>query len=124
MFPARVLTPLTSNVVVSVSPATVNCPFERVSKSESASIPIPVVNVGERQKGRAQSGNVIFCGTKIAQIKTATKKAISKSYIDQIKNIENIYGDGKSAQRAMKILKDLKFDYILSKTEHPMDIPL
>ena len=91
---------------------------------ESASIPIPVVNVGERQKGRAQSGNVIFCGTKIAQIKAATKKAISKSYIDQIKNIENIYGDGKSAQRAQKILKDLKFDDMLYKTEDPMDIPL
>ena len=40
IFPAIVAIPLTSKVVVSVSPATVNCPFERVSKSLSASIPI------------------------------------------------------------------------------------
>ena len=71
-----------------------------------------------------QSGNVIFCGTKVGQIKTATEKAISKSFFGTIKNIENIYGDGKSSQRALKILKDLKFDDLLYKTEDPLDIPL
>ena len=42
--------------------------------------------------------------------------------IEKIKNIKNIYGDGKSAQRALKILKDLKFDDMLYKTEDPLGI--
>ena len=91
---------------------------------ESASIPIPVVNVGERQKGRGQSGNAIFCGTEVDQIKKAVERATSNEFFEKIKNIKNIYGDGKSAQRALKILKDLKFDDMLYKTEDPLGISL
>ena len=40
IFPAIAATPLTSNVVVSVSPATVNCPLASVNKSESPLTPI------------------------------------------------------------------------------------
>jgi len=91
---------------------------------ESASIPIPVVNVGERQKGRGQSGNAIFCGTEVDQIKKAVERATSNEFFEKIKNIKNIYGDGKSAQRGLKILKDLKFDDMLYKTEDPLNIPV
>ena len=91
---------------------------------ESASISIPVVNVGERQKGRVQNGNVIFCGIEIEQILVATKKAISKPFNNSIKNIENLYGDCNSVQRVMKIFKKLEFYDMLYKTEDPLDIPL
>lgn len=89
---------------------------------ESASIPIPVVNVGKRQKGRDQSGNVIFSGIKMKQIENAIKKATSKSFNKSIANIDNIYGDGKSAERVIKILTALKFDDMIFKTEDPLDI--
>ena len=91
---------------------------------ESASIPIPVVNVGERQKGRVQNGNVIFCGIEIEQILVATKKVISKPFNNSIKNIENLYGDGNSVQRVMKIFKKLEFYDMLYKTEDPLEIPI
>ena len=84
---------------------------------ESASIPIPAVNVGMRQLGRAANKNVIFCGTSISDIRESIEKALSDNFIVSIKNIKNIYGDGKSAQRAFQIIKDNDFKNFIYKTE-------
>jgi len=88
---------------------------------EAATIPIPVVNVGSRQKGRAQSGNVIFCGVEVEQIKGAIRKAVSKSFISRISNIKNIYGDGKSVQRVLRKIMNLELSDMQRKTKDPLD---
>lgn len=84
---------------------------------ESASIPIPVVNVGLRQVGRLFNDNIVFCDTEIVNIKKAIEKALDMGLL---KNIKNIYGDGKSSKRAYEIMKSKNFNHLLYKTEDPL----
>ena len=88
---------------------------------EAASIPVPVVNVGKRQTSRAAGQNVIFSGTSKEEIKTAIDRALSPSFIKSIQGIQNIYGDGKSTQRAFRIIKEVDLSEFLYKTEDPLD---
>jgi UDP-hydrolysing UDP-N-acetyl-D-glucosamine 2-epimerase len=77
---------------------------------EAASFGLPVVNVGNRQAGRAQSGNVIDCGTTQLEVADALKKAFNMNKFTQ----PNIYGDGQAAQRIVKALASIELspDYI------------
>lgn len=69
---------------------------------------LPVVNVGDRQKGRLNAGNVEFVGYDPALIMKALKKAcLDEGYRKRIKLLENPFGDGYSAQRIQKILASI-----------------
>ncbi len=70
---------------------------------EAASFHKPVVNIGNRQRGRLQSGNVIDC--EIDTLDTALSKALSHDFISQCQKIENIYGTGNAAQQIVDILE-------------------
>lgn len=89
---------------------------------ESASIPIPAINVGQRQKGRFCANNVVFCGTGKEEIVSAIKQATSFEFLKSIKNIKNPYGDGKSAEQAYRIIKNLNFCQFTYKNEDPLKI--
>ncbi|MBA4291720.1 UDP-N-acetylglucosamine 2-epimerase (hydrolyzing) [bacterium] len=77
---------------------------------EAASFGLPVVNIGNRQQGRAQSGNVINCGTAQFEIEQALQKAFDTNKFTGM----NIYGDGHAAQRIVKTLASIELspDYI------------
>lgn len=78
---------------------------------ESASFKVPVVNIGNRQLGRPQSGNVLNVDYESGRIKSAIKKSLAdKNYLKQLKNIKNHWGDGKTGPRVAKILENLKID--------------
>ena len=62
---------------------------------EAASFKKAVVNIGNRQKGRLKSQNVIDCN--IASLSESIELALSGNFKDKINNIENIYGTGKTA---------------------------
>ncbi|WP_263810675.1 UDP-N-acetylglucosamine 2-epimerase [Salinibacter pepae] len=89
---------------------------------EAASIPLPVVNVGMRQKGRRAGKNVIFTGKSQDEIDQAIDRALSDSFRESIQEIENIYGDGKSIGRVHSIIKNINFDKFLYKTEDPIEV--
>lgn len=89
---------------------------------EAASIPLPVVNVGMRQKGRRAGKNVIFTGTSQDEIDQAIDRALSDSFRESIQEIENIYGDGKSVGRVHSLVKDIDFGKFLYKTEDPIEV--
>jgi UDP-hydrolysing UDP-N-acetyl-D-glucosamine 2-epimerase len=89
---------------------------------ESASIPIPAINVGLRQQGREAGRNVIFCGTSKAEIFHAVQKSMSKDFLKEIKSIKNIYGDGKSSIRAYNLIKQIDFKKFIFKTEDPLEL--
>ena len=75
---------------------------------ESPFLKIPVVNIGNRQKGRLNAGNVIFVKHKKDEIKKAIIKSIfNKKYKQKIKNIKNPYGNGTSSKKIVKILDKL-----------------
>jgi UDP-hydrolysing UDP-N-acetyl-D-glucosamine 2-epimerase len=73
---------------------------------EAASFNLPVVNIGDRQKGREQSGNVLHCS--VSGLKSAVNRACSNAFIDQCKKTQNIYGDGKSASKMVRILASIE----------------
>lgn len=90
---------------------------------ESASVPMPAINVGLRQTGRKSNANVIFCGTGPADITGAIEKAVSAEFSAAIQNIHNIYGDGDSARRAHRIIKTENFRSMLRKKQDPLNLP-
>lgn len=88
---------------------------------EAASIPLPVVNVGIRQRGRKPQGNVIFVEDDYASIEKGISKITSEEFSNKIKDIKNIYGDGYSAQKAYEVIKSIEFNKFLDKKEDPID---
>ena len=62
---------------------------------EAASFKKPVVNIGDRQKGRLRGENVIDCN--LNSLQDSIKLALSSSFRNKIKNLNNIYGTGSAA---------------------------
>jgi GDP/UDP-N,N'-diacetylbacillosamine 2-epimerase (hydrolysing) len=69
---------------------------------------LPVVNVGNRQMGRLNAGNVEFVEHDIDQVVCAIEKAcLDKNYRKKITNITNPYGDGSAAKNIVKVIEDI-----------------
>jgi UDP-hydrolysing UDP-N-acetyl-D-glucosamine 2-epimerase len=62
---------------------------------EAASFQKPVINIGDRQLGRLQSGNVI--NSTIEKLEDSIFQAISDSFIEHCNDVVNIYGDGNAS---------------------------
>lgn len=72
---------------------------------------LPVVNVGSRQKGRLNAGNVEFVPHKKVAIKKSILKACyDQNYIEYIKSLENPYGDGFTSKKIGDILESINLD--------------
>lgn len=89
---------------------------------EAASIPLGVINVGRRMEGRRSMSNVIFTDSKLANIESAIVKVNSPAFqAAHVKGIKNIYGDGKSSERAFRILKNLPLEnFAMFRKEDPL----
>lgn len=69
---------------------------------------LPVINVGNRQKGRLNAGNVEFSKYNIKQIKKLlTKACFDKKYRKKISKLNNPYGDGYAHNKIIKFLKSI-----------------
>lgn len=74
---------------------------------EAASLGIPVVNIGSRQNNRDRNPNVLDVPNVIVEeIEQAIGKALSMGR----GKWENVYGDGKTAQRIHRLLGELPLD--------------
>ena len=62
---------------------------------EAASFKKPVVNIGERQKGRLRGVNIIDCD--INTLEGSIIVAMSSNFSKKNKNMKNIYGNGSAA---------------------------
>lgn len=60
----------------------------------------PVVNIGDRQKGRYMGQNILCCGRDIKNISNAIGRAIS-----QDRAIDTYWGDGHSSERIVAAIK-------------------
>lgn len=80
---------------------------------EAASFKLPVVNIGDRQRGRFQAGNVIDCGYSRDQILNAIRRATSQKFRKTLENLVNPYGDGHAAERIVAGLKSVSLDSTL-----------
>ena len=65
---------------------------------EAPTFKLPAVNIGNRQKGRMQSTNVINVDYETLAIKRAIAKALSPNFKKIVSICQNPYGDGRSAK--------------------------
>ena len=85
-----------------------NCEFLIGNSSagilEAPSFKKPTINVGNRQRGRPQSENIINSGYSKYSIINAIKVLKSGKFQSSLAKVKNIYGDGRSGVRICKIL--------------------
>ncbi|MED0703010.1 MULTISPECIES: UDP-N-acetylglucosamine 2-epimerase [Aeribacillus] len=77
---------------------------------EAASFHVPVLNIGNRQKGRERSGNVVDVTTALEDIEKGLNQVLSESFRQSVSKVSNVYGDGKASDRIVKRIKDLIID--------------
>ena len=65
----------------------------------------PVVNIGDRQKGRHMCSNIISSGRSVDEIRRAMQAAINAD-----KRRDTYWGDGKSSDRICTIIKDYLYE--------------
>ncbi len=83
---------------------------------EAPSLELPVVNIGDRQKGRIRAANVIdvpVCDQN--EIETALNKAVSKDFKESIKGLKNPYGEGHTSEKIVEILRTVSLSNLSKK---------
>jgi GDP/UDP-N,N'-diacetylbacillosamine 2-epimerase (hydrolysing) len=77
---------------------------------EAPSFRLPVVNVGNRQKGRDCMSNVIHAGNDSMEIAEAISKGLNdKDFIASLSEMKNIYGDGRASEKIADIISSVDF---------------
>ncbi len=82
---------------------------------EAPSLNIPTINIGIRQHGRIKAESIIDCNPTLKDIRSAFEKLYSHKFQAQLGNIVNPYGDGNSAQKIKKILKQIVIKNTIKK---------
>lgn len=75
----------------------------------------PVVNIGNRQKGRLMADNIICCSNDTNDILKSIKKALSKEFNDKVKNTKSLYGDGETSDGIVEVLRNIEINDKLMK---------
>ena len=71
---------------------------------EAASLALPVVNVGFRQKGRERAGNVLDAAPEEGSIRASIEEARSPQFRERLAELVNPYGEGRAAERIVQVL--------------------
>jgi GDP/UDP-N,N'-diacetylbacillosamine 2-epimerase (hydrolysing) len=83
---------------------------------ETPTFKIPAVNIGNRQMGRERAANVIDVPNEASEIEKGLRKALfDEEFRAFVRTIRNPYGEGDSASKIVKILKELTFDGKIQK---------
>jgi UDP-hydrolysing UDP-N-acetyl-D-glucosamine 2-epimerase len=77
---------------------------------EAASFELPVVNIGDRQRGRMHGTNVVDVPCERAAIAGAVLNVITPEFRAGLVGMRNPYGDGRAASRVVQILKEVPLD--------------
>ena len=88
---------------------------------EAASLKIPAINIGERQRGRLCGKNVIFSNSDYESIDAAVELSMESHFQKNLNEMKNPYGDGNSSEKAVSFLKIHDFSKLVSKPEDPLD---
>ena len=89
---------------------------------EAPSFKLPVVNIGDRQRGRVRAANIIDCGAEQQEIDEALDRALSKEFRGSLRNIVNPYGEGQASSRIVTTLKEIHLGEELLKKKF-RDLP-
>lgn len=93
---------------------------------EAPSFKLPVVNIGDRQRGRIKASNVIDVGYSVSEITTGIRQAASRVWREGLEDMNNPYagdGDGRVSVRIKEQLKSVDISESLLKKEFH-DLPI
>lgn len=78
---------------------------------EAPSFKVPVINIGNRQRGRMQASNILNCGNDQTEIQAALDIALkNEEFRKSCETAINLYGDGQSGNRICEILRSAPLD--------------
>ncbi len=75
---------------------------------EAPSFRLPVVNVGDRQRGRLRAGNVIDVRLDADSIYSGIQRGLDPSFRASLEDLQNPYGDGEASPRILSTLQRLE----------------
>ena len=67
---------------------------------------VPTINIGDRQKGRVMGDTIISCRANRNEIEKAIDTALSHGFYDNRNKSKQIYGDGNTSEKIVKIMTD------------------
>ncbi|MCR5304228.1 MAG: UDP-N-acetylglucosamine 2-epimerase (hydrolyzing) [Lachnospiraceae bacterium] len=73
--------------------------------TEGPAMKIPVIDIGDRQKGREFSACAIHCEPDRLSIDKAMKKAETREFREIAHNVVNPFGDGSTSEKMISVLK-------------------
>ena len=77
---------------------------------ESASIPLPAIDVGRRQQGRERARNVVDAEATPQAVRHAIDTALSVAFQKTLTGLENPYGDGHAGPRIARVLAEVPLE--------------
>lgn len=90
---------------------------------EAPSFGIPVINVGERQKGRVCAESTVSVPAERNKIREAYQLSQSSDFREKVKRVVNPYGDSQSAKKILHILKSLPASVGIKKIFQDLEFP-
>lgn len=90
---------------------------------EAASFALPVVDVGDRQKGRDRGVNVIHAPADAAAVRQALARALDPAFRAGLSGLTNPYGDGRAGPRIAARLAAEPLDDRLKRKSFPGEEP-
>jgi UDP-N-acetylglucosamine 2-epimerase (non-hydrolysing) len=74
---------------------------------EAPTFGLPVVNVGDRQRGRLRAANVLDVAAERSAIAGAVRRALHPAFRRGLAGLVNPYGDGLAAPRISRVLREV-----------------
>ena len=90
---------------------------------EAAAFALPVVNVGDRQRGRDRGANVIDAPADPAAVRQALTRALDPAFRSSLTGRSNPYGDGQAGPRIAARMAAEPIDDRLRQKTFPEERP-
>lgn len=90
---------------------------------EAPSFELPVVNIGDRQRGRFRAEHVIDCENGVEPIASAIQQAFDPGFKESLQGMTNPFGDGNASARIVDILEKAELgEDLLKKKFYDIDL--
>ncbi|HEY6977112.1 MAG TPA: UDP-N-acetylglucosamine 2-epimerase [Chitinophagaceae bacterium] len=89
---------------------------------EAASFKVPAINIGDRQKGRIHTNNVVNCKSEQKEIEKAFESVKLPAFKRTLQKIINPYGSGNTASSITKVLKNTELKKLIPKKFYDIKI--
>lgn len=88
--------------------------------TEAPMMKVPTVNIGSRQKGRLRPPGVIDCAPDPAAVAAGLARALDPAFRAGLAAAPPPFGDGRTAERIVAILRDTPLDDLRAKPFHDL----